>query len=238
MIDEKASKIIEHEFTRHSVKIHFKTGFKEILGNDKGEVIGVITSEGKKIECDGVFICTGIRPNTTLAKDAGLQVNRGIITSQYLQTSDPDVYAAGDVVEFFDDTTQTHRFIELWGPAGKMGTIAALNMLGQQKSFNIGSVHAYTVFWGHNCHSIGDYNPALSNQLKIIQKESQGAHTKNYMKLIFKGRQLIGALTLGEARDPLFLVEIISRGLLIPQNITLEALLEPEFDLEQIIYQK
>src|SRR5690606_20112026 len=83
---------------------------------------------GKTFDCDFVCIGIGIVPNVELARDAGLAVENGIIVNEFQQTSDPDVYAAGDVVNYHDPVFNRRRRVEHWGHAEYGGQIAGRNM--------------------------------------------------------------------------------------------------------------
>jgi len=93
---------------------------------------------GKKIETDMVIWSIGVRPETKLAKDAGLQIGDlgGISVNEYLQTSDSEIYALGDAVEVFNSVTGKPALIPLAGPANKQGRIVADNIvLGNNQKY-------------------------------------------------------------------------------------------------------
>lgn len=103
---------------------------------EKGKTI-VKTQSGKEIACDMVLLSIGVRPNNELAKKAGLDMGErgGIKTNANMQTSDPNIYAAGDVVEVTDFVTGTPAMIPLAGPANKQGRIVADNIFGRNSQF-------------------------------------------------------------------------------------------------------
>lgn len=98
---------------------------------EKGGKLCVKLSNGE-LETDMVILSVGVRPDTALAKDAGLALNaRGaILTDAHMLTSDPDIYAVGDAVEITDFVTKQKGYIPLAGPANKQGRIAADNLCG------------------------------------------------------------------------------------------------------------
>ncbi len=236
MIDESCSSIIVKLFEKQGVKIHFKTSFNKILDDGTGHVSGIESSKGDLVECDGVFICTGIRRNIRIAQDAGLKTNRGIIVDQYLKTDSPDIFAAGDVVEYFDEATNSHKLIELWGPAGVMGKIAASNMLGGTLKYNIGAFHAYTLLWGHTIHVLGNFKPQNPSDFDIKTFMQQKPGKMNYFKLIFQDNYIKGSMSVGEARDPTLIQRIIKNKIPIPENITKDEVMQRDFDYDRIIY--
>ncbi len=90
----------------------------------------VITRSGKTLPCDFACVGVGIVPNAELAVEAGLLVENGVVVNEYLQTSHPDIYAAGDVASYPDPYSGKRRRVEHWGHAEYCGQIAGQNMAG------------------------------------------------------------------------------------------------------------
>jgi NADPH-dependent 2,4-dienoyl-CoA reductase/sulfur reductase-like enzyme/rhodanese-related sulfurtransferase len=97
----------------------------------------VVLKSGKRIEADIVVLGLGVRPETSLAKDAGLELGTlgGIRVNKHLQTSDPKVYAVGDAIEVHDAVTGAWSIIPLAGPANRQGRIAADNIWGRSSRY-------------------------------------------------------------------------------------------------------
>ncbi len=103
---------------------------------DTGKGLRVVTSK-RSIETDLVILAIGVRPNSQLAKDAGLNLNArgGIVVDEYLKTSDENIYAVGDAVETENFVTHERTMIPLAGPANKMGRMAADNISGMNRTY-------------------------------------------------------------------------------------------------------
>ena len=129
VLDETESRIVESRLKREGVKIHYQTELDEILGKG-GRVAGVRTKDGRTIPCDLVAVAIGIRARTGLARASGIEFERGVIVNQTLETSAPDVFAAGDVAQVFDPLTGKSQMDTLWSPARDQGYVAGLNMAG------------------------------------------------------------------------------------------------------------
>ncbi len=112
------------------VTFHCNERVSELLG-EHGRVTAVRTAAGTVLDADFVCIGVGIRPNVELAKEAGLAVDNGIVVDQYLRTSDPDIHAAGDVINYPDVYSGRRRRVEHWTHANMGGRVAALNMAGK-----------------------------------------------------------------------------------------------------------
>jgi NADPH-dependent 2,4-dienoyl-CoA reductase/sulfur reductase-like enzyme/rhodanese-related sulfurtransferase len=129
---------IAHQATQYletrGVKVKTSTTLVAIKGQDKVE--SIITDNGE-IPCDFVIMSIGVRPNVSLAKDAGLEigVTGGIKVNSAMQTSDPDIFAAGDCVESINLVTGKPCFIPLGSTANKQGRVAANNLCGKKDNF-------------------------------------------------------------------------------------------------------
>lgn len=96
----------------------------------------VRTGSGRTIEADGVVAGIGIRPNLELAKDAGVKIDNGIVVDEHLQTSLPDIYAAGDAANFFHSALGKRTRVEHENNAVEMGKLAGRNMAGANESYS------------------------------------------------------------------------------------------------------
>jgi len=127
VLSEAESRIVQQRLLREGVEIHTFTELARILGKD-GRVAAVETGDGTRIPCDLVAVAVGVRPQIELAQTAGLECARGVLVDQCLRSSDPDIFAAGDVAEVADPHTG-HRVVEvLWSSAVAKGRVAGLNM--------------------------------------------------------------------------------------------------------------
>jgi NADPH-dependent 2,4-dienoyl-CoA reductase/sulfur reductase-like enzyme len=101
----------------------------------QGDHLVVLTENTREIVADGVVAGIGIAPNLGLAKEAGLAVNTGILVNEFLRTSQPDIYAAGDVAEYYDHTLGVRRRVEHEDNANTMGRLAGRAMAGDAEPF-------------------------------------------------------------------------------------------------------
>jgi 3-phenylpropionate/trans-cinnamate dioxygenase ferredoxin reductase component len=101
----------------------------------EGGRITVRTGSGRAFEADGVVAGIGIHPNLDLAKEAGIKVNDGIIVDEHLETSIPDIYAAGDVANFFHSGLEKRTRVEHENNAVEMGKVAGRNMAGASEAY-------------------------------------------------------------------------------------------------------
>jgi len=121
--------------TQRGVTFHTSDTVTEIRG--KGRPSSVLTRSGKELPCDFVCIGVGIVPNVELAQQAGLRVDNGIVVNEFLQSSHPDIYAAGDVANYFDPVVGKRRRVEHWGHAEYCGQLAGQNMAGAGTPYDL-----------------------------------------------------------------------------------------------------
>jgi 3-phenylpropionate/trans-cinnamate dioxygenase ferredoxin reductase subunit len=116
--------------TRNGVTMDMSVEVAEITGMEH-RVAGVCLTNGRQIDADMVVVGIGITPNFELAEAAGLTVDNGIVVDEYLRSSDPDVFAAGDVANTWYPFLGRHLRLEHWSAALNQGPVAAANMMGR-----------------------------------------------------------------------------------------------------------
>jgi len=119
----------------HGVDLRFGVQVAEITGSD-GRADGVRLADGSHVPADVVIVGVGITPNVQLASAAGLDVDNGIVVDERLRSSDPDIYAAGDVASAFHPLLGKHIRVEHWSNARHQPRAAAKAMLGQDVAYD------------------------------------------------------------------------------------------------------
>jgi 3-phenylpropionate/trans-cinnamate dioxygenase ferredoxin reductase subunit len=119
---------------RHGVKMLLGRGVEAFEG-DGGTVARVRTSDGASVECDFVVVGVGVAPRIGLARDAGVDVENGIVVDERLVSSVPNIYAAGDVANAWHPFYERRLRVEHWANALNQGPAAARSMLGEDVSY-------------------------------------------------------------------------------------------------------
>jgi NADPH-dependent 2,4-dienoyl-CoA reductase/sulfur reductase-like enzyme/rhodanese-related sulfurtransferase len=135
-IDEEMARLVEGHVARHGVQLELNdgaAGFRQL----EGGAIEVQTSSGKTHAADIVILAIGVRPDTALAKMAGLEVGArgGIRVDEHMRTSDPDIFAVGDAIEVKDFVTGQWSLVALAGPANRQGRMAADVIAGRNSRY-------------------------------------------------------------------------------------------------------
>jgi NADPH-dependent 2,4-dienoyl-CoA reductase/sulfur reductase-like enzyme len=129
VLDAEESHLVETRLRKDGITIHHETEVRQAIG-ERGQLSAVETAAGERIPCRLLAVAIGTRPQLDLARTAGLAGERGILTDPYLQTSAPDVFAAGDVAQVLDPRSGRATLDTLWSTARAHGVAAAATMAG------------------------------------------------------------------------------------------------------------
>lgn len=192
-LDPRAAEILRKAIEAKGVQLILGQTVEKILRRD-GTVEGVVLADGQRVECGLVVVAAGVRPNIALAQEAGLEVGEGILADSHLQTSLPDVYAAGDVAETMDPLMGQRTLSAVWPSAVEQGRVAGHNMAGDPMEYEgaLGLLNSVE-FAGIPIISVGLIRPE-GNAYEISVWEGKDS----YHKLIFREDRLVGVILLGE----------------------------------------
>ena len=164
-LDREMANLLHENMEMNQVELILGDGVKEF--HNEGDKVNISLGSGKNIEADMVILSIGVKPNSELASEAGLELNprKGIVVDENLRTSVSDIYAVGDVIGVDNYITREKTMIPLAGPANKQARILADNLSGDHKIYN-GSL-------GTNVAKVFDLN-AASTGLNEKQLKSMG----------------------------------------------------------------
>ena len=183
-LDEKGAAEYQKRFEKAGCRFCLGRKGADTLTNEKGEITHVVLDNGEKLECDMVIVAAGVRSAVAGFEDSGLVIDRGIRVNDYMQTSEQDVYAAGDVTGLSG----------IWPNAQKQGRIAAQNMVLGNKFMYVDRFAAKNTinFFGLVSLCVGVLNPEEGDQ--VIARESRD----QYERAIFRNHRLVGFLQQGD----------------------------------------
>jgi NADPH-dependent 2,4-dienoyl-CoA reductase/sulfur reductase-like enzyme/rhodanese-related sulfurtransferase len=135
-LDHEMARDLQYHMEAHGVELHL--GKRAVGFQDRGSAIRTLLNDDTTLDSDLVVLAAGVKPENKLAASAGLEIGAhgGIKTNTYMQTSDPDIFAAGDSVEVTDTITGEATLIPLAGPANRQGRIAAENIFGRGTEYD------------------------------------------------------------------------------------------------------
>jgi NAD(P)H-nitrite reductase large subunit len=222
VLDEHESKIIEHRLQEEGVTLHYHAEIGEVTGRN-GRVNGVQLRDGRFLKCDLVTYAIGIRPRLELAKQAELAIDRGILVKEYLQTNDPDIFAAGDVAQVYDPLSGRSVLDSLWNPARQQGHTAGLNMAGKKTAYLKAPPFNVTRLAGLTTTIIGTVGRGRDDDLVNIARGdsetwrqlpdsivAQTGFNVNRLRLMVGEKKLLGAIVMGDQKLSFPLEKIIS----------------------------
>jgi NADPH-dependent 2,4-dienoyl-CoA reductase/sulfur reductase-like enzyme len=136
MLDKNMAKIVERELEANGVKVLLGERVEEILGRD-GQVKGIKTSGKREIDSDFIVLGTGVRPNSEIASDTGIELGyaNAIKVDEYMRTNIPDIFAAGDSATARNYITDKDMYLPLGTTANKQGRVAGENAAGGNVKF-------------------------------------------------------------------------------------------------------
>lgn len=192
-LDETASQLMTKLLHGAGVKVITESTIEGIHSED-GRVSAVTLRGGHRVTCQMLVFGIGVRPNAQLAKDAGIVVNRGVVVDEYMRTSAPDIYAAGDVAEAYDLVVDMNRTVAIWPNAYRQGAIAGAHMVGVQRPDQGGVAMNTVEVCGVPAMSIGNATaPADGHEELVELNERQNV----YKRLVLKDGRLVGAILVG-----------------------------------------
>lgn len=199
-LDPIAGKLLQKELENQGMKFLLEKQTEAIIGNDRAE--GLRFKDGTEIEADLVVMAVGIKPNTKLAKESGLSVNRGIIVNDYLQTNIPHVYAVGECAE--------HDGIAygLVAPLYEQAKVLAKHICGNHTDPYKGSVVSTQLkVSGVNVFSAGDFIEGEDKKAIKVFDDQDGI----YKKIVLRGNQIVGAVLFGDTNEGSRLFSMIQK---------------------------
>ncbi|HVS39579.1 MAG TPA: nitrite reductase large subunit NirB [Gemmataceae bacterium] len=206
-IDETGSRVLVGKINALGVQVHLNKNTKEILGN--GKVEGMAFADGGQLDVKMIVVSAGIKPRDDLARGCGLNVGQrgGVVVDDSLRTSDPDIYAIGEVALYGG------MIYGLVAPGYEMAEIAAANLLGQSRAFKGADMSTKLKLMGVDVASFGDAFADAPSPPSPLPRGERGEKARaitcedpfkgSYKKLLFNldGTRLLGGILVGDAAE-------------------------------------
>jgi nitrite reductase (NADH) large subunit len=192
--DARCSELVQEHFDELGLAIRYRgeaASLHSLPGGDR--IASLRLKDGTSLPCDVFLAAVGIRPNIDLAAVSGLTVNRGIVVDDRMQTSEPGVFAAGDVAE------HNGLVLGLWPIAAKQAEVAAANALGGDSRLIAELPATILKGVGLELSAVGRVEPKPGEEVIIVEDAAQ----RSYRRLILAGGQVMGAVVLGHHPESL-----------------------------------
>ncbi len=200
-LDPAAGYLLQRAIEARGIEVITRANTHAILGENRVEAVRL--DDGRELPADIVVMAVGIRPNAMLAKQAGLNVGRGLVVNDHMVTDDPDILAVGECVE--------HRGIcyGLVAPLYEMAKVAAAQLAGDAAAAYAGSVTATKLkVTGIDLFSAGDFAEAKDREEIVLRDAARGI----YKRLVLKDNRIIGAVLYGETGDGAWFFQLLREG--------------------------
>ncbi len=220
-IDTQGSSLLKTEIEKMGIKVHLGLATEEILGQE--EMKGLKFKGGRELEADMALVAAGIRPEIGLGKEAGLEVDRGLVVNDFLQSSEPKIFAAGDILQ------HGGRIYGIIPATFAQARLVASNILGDRKKYE-GTIPWNTLkVAGLYLTSVGLINAEEETQEEIRQERREEGI---YKKIILQDGIIIGALWIGTKNG----VDHISRIISEKKNVEKwkDSILNDDFDFTRL----
>jgi nitrite reductase (NADH) large subunit len=200
-LDPAAGYLLQRAVEQRGINVRCKANTKSIEGGTR--VTGVRLDDGTLLPADLVVMAVGIRPNSGLAKEAGLQVNRGIVVGTDMRTSDPDIFAVGECAE------ASGQVFGLVAPLYEMANVVAARLAGSAEAeFRPSATATKLKVTGMDLYSAGDFADAPDREEIVLRDPTRGF----YRRLVLKDNQIVGAVMYGDTSDGPWFFDMIKKG--------------------------
>ncbi len=188
-LDEAAGYLLRKDLERRGIDVVTRGSTQRIVGTDQVE--GVELADGTFLPAVLVVMAVGIRPSVQLAREAGLDVGRAIAVDAQMRTSDPDIYAVGECVEF------EGTLFGLVAPLYEQARVLAKTLLGEADGFVVKQLSTKLKVTGCDLFSAGDFAEGEGREEIVLRDPTQGV----YRRLVIENDRLIGAVMYGDTGD-------------------------------------
>jgi NADPH-dependent 2,4-dienoyl-CoA reductase/sulfur reductase-like enzyme/nitrite reductase/ring-hydroxylating ferredoxin subunit len=221
-LGKEIGEMFQAEHESHNVSFRLENQVTEFVGHD-GKLTAVILKTGEKIPADLAVVGIGVKPSTAFLEDSELSLEKdgSVLTTQYLQSSHPDIFAAGDIARWDDGDGENQR-IEHWRVALQHGKTAARNMLGKQESIQEHVPFFWTTQWDISLAYVG--HAAVWDE--IIYQHGHPAD-KNFVGYFLKDGKFQAAAAVNRDEDLLALEFALQQG----KSPSAAQLLDENFDI-------
>lgn len=189
-LDRKAGQMLKNDLEQQGMRFELQANTQEILGHE--DVESVRLADGRVLEADLVVMAVGIRPYTEVAKAAGLDVNRGIIVNEFMQTNDPNIFAVGECAEC------EGKVYGLVAPLYEQGIVLADYLTNKETN----GYHGSTTFTSLKVSGCDLYSAGIIEETDDIHGiEIFNSIDNNYKKVFLKDGEVVGAVLYGNTDD-------------------------------------
>ncbi len=184
VLPKEESEMIGRHMFEHKVDLRLSTELEEIIGDDNGKVKSIKTKSGEIIECGFVGLSVGVSPNTDFLKDSGIEIEKGILVNEFLETSVKDIYAIGDCAEFRVPLSGRRPIEQVWYTGKIMGETLAHTLCLEPTEYRPGNWFNSAKFFDIEYQTYGNVPASLPDDLDSLYWEHENG--KRSIRIVFE----------------------------------------------------
>lgn len=183
VLPKEEGELISRHIKSHHVDLRFQTELDEIIPDENGRVKAIKTKDGEEIVCQFVGLTAGVGPNTAFLKDGAIDLNRGVLVNEFLETNIPNIYSIGDCAEFHQHPTGRRNMEQVWYTGKMMGETVAQTICGNRTSYKPGIWFNSAKFFDIEYQTYGwVWAQSKENEATLYWEHSDG---KKCLKLVY-----------------------------------------------------
>lgn len=163
VLPEEEAGMVKHEMEADGVRLHFKSELESFIGDENGKLKAIKTKQGQEFNCQFAGITTGVKPNIDFLKDSGIEIEKGILVNEYLESNVKDIYAIGDCAQLRKPPSGRRPIEAVWYVGKMMGEVVAANICDSPTLYQPGVWFNSAKFFHLEYHTYGLVNAQLQS---------------------------------------------------------------------------
>ncbi|MFT4544250.1 MAG: NAD(P)H-nitrite reductase large subunit [Bacteroidia bacterium] len=184
VLPKEESELINKHIQSHHVDLRLATELKEIHSDDNGVVSAITTGDGEKIDCQFVGLTVGVHPNISFLKEAGIELDRGVLVDEQLRSNHPNIYAIGDCAQLRNPVKNRRAIEPVWYTGKMMGETVAATICDKPTDYNPGIWFNSAKFFDIEYQTYGYVPAKMQDDEETLYWESKDA--RRCLRIVFK----------------------------------------------------
>jgi len=225
VVGENSGKLLSKLLGDNGVEVRHEVETDSFVGEERVRIVKL--KSGEEVAADVVGVGIGIHLTLEHLQDSGLTINKGVVTNEYLETSVPGVWAAGDIAEFYDVIFDKYHTLGNWANASAQGRVVGINMAGAKEKFETVSAYSINIF-EVNFSFLGD--PVADQETEIIERGS--LEEGKIARILIKNDVVVGSSLINLPHERSVLTNLVKTKRKI--STSKEKFKDLSFDLSQV----
>lgn len=234
-LDEESSRVVVGILKKNGVLVKTREE-PDHIESDGGRIKAVVTKSGNRYEADVVGVGIGIKSDFSWLGGSGIEIAKGIVTNEFLETNIADIYAAGDCAEFYDPVFERRHLVGNWTNATTQGLVVGKTMGGERTKFETASSYSISFFSPPNsgaCSFIGVTDEGFADKIVVRGFTKEEKVTRIFIKKYNGISRIVGATVVNNPVDVGPISMAVKRRVDVAKNV--DDLGNIDFDLKSLI---